>query len=778
LSKQLEIHNKTFSEVSDERIKAAKQLGSIFEALPDRKQAFEDLLRLCSDEDDVVRVEAVNSLVTVFPNVLDRELVWDKFLNLTAYPEESVMTAAANALVSVFTLMPDKNKAWRDLAGLINSRSSMEDVKRVIISSLYYLIKENPDKQQVWRNLLEMAASEYFYVREKSASLLSFVFTELADEEKEEAWNEVLKLATESADEKVREQAARVPGVAYVQMLEENKGKMGKCNSGELDKPWEKCEFVDKIKPWEKRESEEICKFGENGKFGESGKSGERIKSGIKYKSEIKSKPECEPESELYESKPEIKSRPEIGYESVLERDIFLQKDVVSPLSPSFSGKKEESDNMHVIEKDHKKLASDFSGLKINNMGYIRKKDMADLFTRSGSGLPDKEEVIHRLINLSSDSDFQRRRDSIEALLAAYSRYTDRTQDIWDELLNLTRDEDTGTRKDAANLLSDVFPAIVDKSTAFFDLVKLTESQDSQLRKRAAELLAAAFAYLEDKQAAWDELVRLASVEDREVRKGAVLALSSGYKEIPDKEKGWKDLFRLSNHTDSFVQRGATRALGPAFFHVPDKTQAWRDLQALTDNPYVYVRRYAFRSLGRASLWRALKAENEATYIFGLKEAVNYFKRASEAPIGFHIPEFYHPFYQALLFILFSDRPGIVKLESERYLSKMTDEVMELGENQKLLEIFKQFAGLLRRAGNLSPGDLSGQKKLLQTSILAFDTFLNLLESKEEEVIFAQKTMKKEKNVEKEYSNLGKALLEKVEKKKSSLIKDLKMKKF
>lgn len=778
MSKQLEIHNKTFSEVSDERIKAAKQMGSIFEALPDRKQAFEDLLRLCSDEDDVVRVEAVNSLVTVFPNVLDRELVWDKFLNLTAYPEESVMTAAANALVSVFTLMPDKNKAWRDLAGLINSRSSMEDVKRIIISSLYYLIKENPDKQQVWRDLLEMAASEYFYVREKSASLLSFVFTELTDEEKEEAWNEVLKLATESADGKVREQAARVPGVAYVQMLEKKKGKMGKCNSGELDKPWKKCEFIDKIKPWEKRGSEEICEFGENGKFGESGKSGEQIKSGIKYKSEIKSKPECKPESELSESKPEIKSRSEIGYESVLERDIFLQKDVVNPLSPSFSGEKEESDNMHVIEKDHKKLASDFSGLKINNKGYIRKKDVADLFARSGSGLPDKEEVIHRLINLSSDSDFQRRRDSIEALLAAYSRYTDRTQDIWDELLNLTRDEDTGTRKDAANLLSDVFPAIVDKSKAFFDLVKLTESQDSQLRKRAAELLAAAFAYLEDKQAAWNELVRLASVEDREVRKGAVLALSSGYKEIPDKEKGWKDLFRLSNHTDSFVQREATRALGPAFFHVPDKTQAWRDLQALTDKPYVYVRRYAFRSLGRASLWRALKAENEATYIFGLKEAVNYFKRAAEAPIGFHIPEFYHPFYQALLFILFSDRTGIAKLESERYLSKMTDEVMELGENQKLLEIFEQFAGLLRRAGNLSPGDLPGQKRLLQTSILAFDTFSNFFEEKEEEVIFTQKTMKKEKNVEKEYSNLGKALLEKVEKKKSSLIKDLKMKKF
>jgi HEAT repeat protein len=144
LSKQPEIHNKTFSKVSDERIKAAKQLGTFFEFFPDRRQAFEDLLKLCSDEDSSVREEAVNSLATVFPNVPDRKLVWDKFVNLTAYPVESVMTAAANALVSVFYLMPDKNKAWRDLAGLINSRSSTEDINREIISSIYHLIKEVP----------------------------------------------------------------------------------------------------------------------------------------------------------------------------------------------------------------------------------------------------------------------------------------------------------------------------------------------------------------------------------------------------------------------------------------------------------------------------------------------------------------------------------------------------------------------------------------------------------------------------------------------------------
>ena len=342
--------------------------------------------------------------------------------------------------------------------------------------------------------------------------------------------------------------------------------------------------------------------------------------------------------------------------------------------------------------------------------------------------------------------------------------------------VELTGDEDTGTRRDAADLLTNIFPAVEDKSVIFYDLVRLTESQDAQIRKRAAELLAAAFAYSENKQAAWNELIKLVSVEDREVRKGAVLALSSGFAEVPDKGKAWMDLVRLSDHSDSFVQRTAAHVLGSAFFHVPDKTQAWRDLKTLTDKPYIYVRRYALRSLGKASLWRSLRAENEATYIFGLKEAVNYFKEASEASIGFHIPEFYYHFYQALLFILFSDRPSIARIESEKYLSKMAEEISS--EDKELLGIFEQFAELLTRAGKLSPGDLSGQKKLLQNSIQTFDTYSALLENKEEEVIFTQKTAKKEKPVKKEYSNLGKALLERVEQKKSSLTKDRKKKRF
>ncbi len=295
---------------------------------------------------------------------------------------------------------------------------------------------------------------------------------------------------------------------------------------------------------------------------------------------------------------------------------------------------------------------------------------------------------------------------------AVYSGNSGEKQDIWAEVLMMAADKDTSVRRRAADLVPRVFSEVKGKPGVFLDLIKLTESQDAQLREKAAELFPVAFESSEDKQKAWDELIRLASAEDRKVRRGAVLALSSGYEEVPDKGKAWKDLVRLSDHSDNLVKRVATRALGAAFFQAPDKTEAWRDLQALTANPYSYVRKYAFRSLGRASLWRSLRAENEVTYIFGIRGAVKFFKGSDEVSVDAQIPDFYQPFYEALLSILFSGIPGIAKIETERFISKLSLEIKSFGESQQFFEILNQLAELLRSAGDMPPGDLSAQRKV------------------------------------------------------------------
>ncbi|MFY9201035.1 MAG: HEAT repeat domain-containing protein [Methanosarcina flavescens] len=372
---------------------------------------------------------------------------------------------------------------------------------------------------------------------------------------------------------------------------------------------------------------------------------------------------------------------------------------------------------------------------------YLR-KDSEESLAKSYAGLPEKEKIIEELLRLSSDPDPQIRRGAIDSFLTIYSLKSGKEQDIWNELLKISGDTDTGVRKGAASMLSRVFPVVEEKSTVFSDLVKLAESPDSLLRKKAAELFTVAFAYSDDKQKTWNDLMRLTSAEDREVRKEAVLALSSGYSEVPDKAKVWSDLIRLSTHGDNFVQRVATRTLGSAFFYVPDKTQALKDLQVLIGNPYIYVRMYALRSLGKASLWKALKAENEATYLFGLKEAVKYFKDSTEASTSTAIPGLYYPFYNALLQILFGRRSS--RLESEQYISEVTHEIKYLEEDKRLLKIMEEFSDLLLSAGNLTAGDLPARKKLLEASIEAFDRASGILDIMEEDAILEQKNLRKE----------------------------------
>jgi HEAT repeat protein len=852
LSEQPETHDRTFSQVSGERIKAAKQLGNYFEVYPDKRQAFEDLLRLCSDRDTEVREEAIRSLEVVFPNIPDRERAWENFINLTAYPEEGVVNAAVNALVDVFPLVPDKDRAWKELIGLVNSKSSLEDVKRGIVNSFPYLISETPNKQQVWKDLLEIIASaDDRYVGEKAASFLSIIFPELPDDEKEEAWNEVLELATafsESADGKVKEQAARTLGTVFSVMPDQTRDEaldglfeLAVSESPEVQKeillalPYVFSHLSDRKRAWDDilrltgDEDENVRKKAADVLSSIFSDMSDREKVWADFLNLIRSK-DGYVRSAAASALPSIfsfhKDKASVWKELIEltgDEDEFVRTTAANTLTRTFQYIPEQKEmyselstlaekkNSYVLREVIKNLASSlpqpsekygvskqtFNEMKedeeekwnlqtedkntdkpsfdpakpgTDSSSHVR-KNTEEYFARKYPSLPDKNEVINELINLSSNPDPRTRADAMSSLLALYSRHSGKTEDIWNELIRRTEDKNADIRRNAAELLLHVFPEIKDKSEAFSDMLRLTESQDSQLRKIASGFFADAFVYSENKQREWEKLVRLAAAEDREVRKGAVLALSSGYAEVPDKEKGWRDLLKLSAYNDSFVQRAATRALGPAFFYVPDKTQAWRDLQMLTDNPYIYVRKYALRSLGRASLWRALKAENEATYIFGLKEAVKYYEEAAEISVDTEIPEFYLPFYEALLFILFSERSGIARIESERYLSKVTSWLGDQQENRQILEACEQFAGLLTSAGNLATGDLSGQKKLLETSIQTFDKYSDLFESREEKAILTPKNLKKEYSPKKEHPEPGKAILERMEKKKSALLR-------
>lgn len=155
---QAGIHDKTFSSSSDERINALEQFGAGFESLPGRQQAFDDLLRLCSDKDETVREKAINVLEAVFP------------------------------------LVPDRKKSWEELAGLAKSVSVPETVRWEVINFLPSIFPYVTDMKQVWTDLVEITASEDSLVQEKAASYLETVFPELSEKERGEAWKDFMGL--------------------------------------------------------------------------------------------------------------------------------------------------------------------------------------------------------------------------------------------------------------------------------------------------------------------------------------------------------------------------------------------------------------------------------------------------------------------------------------------------------------------------------------------------------------------------------------------------------
>jgi len=127
---QEEIHKQCLSKNPEERIKALNQLSDNFPSLPDKQQAWNDLIKLTNDEDSWVRREAVSTLLgSAFPCVPDKQQAWNDLIKLTIklindedrwarYTVRWVRDKAVSVIVSAFSQVPDKQQAWSELHNL------------------------------------------------------------------------------------------------------------------------------------------------------------------------------------------------------------------------------------------------------------------------------------------------------------------------------------------------------------------------------------------------------------------------------------------------------------------------------------------------------------------------------------------------------------------------------------------------------------------------------------------------------------------------------------
>lgn len=147
----------------EEQREAARELGREFAGLSDKVQAWEDLHRLTSDNDNEVRRGAADALGGAFPYVHNKKQAWEDLHRLTSDTDNDVREDATYALGRAFDYVPDKKQAWDDLIRLTSDTDSI--VRRGAAGALGSAFSHIIDKKQAWDDLHRLTSDTYGDVR-------------------------------------------------------------------------------------------------------------------------------------------------------------------------------------------------------------------------------------------------------------------------------------------------------------------------------------------------------------------------------------------------------------------------------------------------------------------------------------------------------------------------------------------------------------------------------------------------------------------------------------
>ncbi|WP_440955034.1 HEAT repeat domain-containing protein [Methanosarcina sp. Mfa9] len=826
------LHDGTLNPFMEEKIDALNQLSTNFEFLPDREQAFDDMLRLSSDKDKLVAETAVKTLELVYPHVSDRKRLWTKLAGLTANQAPGVQKAAVHALASSYTLMPGEQRVWNDFLKLAGSGT--DSVKEYAFSCLKSVFPLVPDKTQAWKDLFELRESADMNTRVEATRTLGTVFSHVEDQDK--AWKELFKLALEERGA-LQKEAFEALASAFIHsrnketewqdllgLIDSEKGTLRRHAADTMFLVFP--HLPDRNRAWStllrlsgaadsrvrNRAADSITSLfphleDKDGAWIDltelagskvsyiRGRAADTLVQAFPHVSDKKKAWEdllrLTAESHSYVIRRAMhalaSAYPYLAFDEeaseefskITRNPAFARRSVAYSLASVFK-----EGNAKGPGNPEKQLSVELLKLAIDEDSYVR-MDAADSLASAFPHLPEKKKICNRLLNLSAHPNPIIRKGASVSLRSLFSLQGDQNTgmnegpdkdievgseknievssekdikaslgqeiitDVWEEVLRMGVDNESSVRKDAADLLALVFPKVENKKSIFYNLSDLCSGPDNYLRKSASDLLALAFPFAEDKQDAWDQLVQLTSHWDKDVRKGAAKAFAPSFSQVPDKKKAWADLLSLTNHRDSSVQRAAVRAFESAYTAHPDPHQALESLKKLTGSERAYVRKYAFRSLGIASLHAAAKAKSEAECMYGLKEAVLYFRNSAKTASNHPLPGFYLNFYEAFLnllsagssgkFSVSSDPSEIGREESEKYFSAMVCEMGDVDEIDTLSRTFSKFAKILQEAAEPGSIDLASKKKLLESSLRIFEDSCALFERVEEEVVLSKK---------------------------------------
>ena len=144
---QAKIHRKVVSSSFEKRRNAANSLCNNFADLPDKEEAWKDLIRLTGDTDRRVRRHASGALMCAFPRI--------------------------------FPHIPDRKQGWKDLTRLMQSKNV--NVRRRVENKLGAFFSGILDMGQAWKDLIELMQDKDVNVRQGAVHILGTAFPHVPD---------------------------------------------------------------------------------------------------------------------------------------------------------------------------------------------------------------------------------------------------------------------------------------------------------------------------------------------------------------------------------------------------------------------------------------------------------------------------------------------------------------------------------------------------------------------------------------------------------------------
>lgn len=729
-------------------------LKPVISHIPDKHQAWEDLLRMVSKTNRFPIELSGPIFYYIFEYLLNKQTAWEDLYKLTNSNKINVRLIAAFVLGDLLSLVPDKQIAWKDLHNLVCSEDAY--IRKGIAKSIGTAFPNILNKQEAWTDLQKLICDQNASVRVSAIHSVNSVFPYVPDKQKawedlqgfltdtnvhirfialglidskliasnfayahnsEQTWRNLLKIATEEEEKdwliKFSESEALATLYLYIPNKErawEDLHKLVNNENEHLRECAAKCigtafqHLKDKVQVWEDLH---ILANDEDS----SVRSGAATSFGIVFQY-------VENKAQAWEELHKLAN----------DEDISVRSSAVNSIGIAFQ---------HI---DYKIQAWEDLHRLVNDENYSVRSAVASSIGTVFQHIDYKVQAwedLHRLTNDENESV----RSSVASSIETALHYIENKKQASETLHKLTEDESEDVRTAALFATVFSFSDIPDKIQAWNDLLKFINEDNRDIRMSAASLLCFALSDIEDNESKWEDLHKLTYHHDSYVRAGIVYSIRFLFPKIIDKQQAWEDLHRLVEDEISLVRECTAESLEDSLSYLPDQKLAYGDLTKLANDEDTDVRIRANHSLGKISVFKASEAETEEKYKEELENAIEFFDKSSKESVFHRISpsKFCLPFYRSFHTIIFEKSNA--DEEVGRYLAEARKAIERSERKELLFEAIESLAKALREVQESKKHNLRFNKSEIDCYRRYFDRVEELMRDAEESAPFATKTV-------------------------------------